>query len=73
MDKVENLTLSKFYPDFIQIFEKIWIKGHGRAFSRQQEMVRIALPHQSLHATRLSNGKLCHQKTARTDHLSGIS
>ena len=39
--------------------------------SRQQKMVGIALPHQSLHATRLSNGKLCHQKTARTDHLSG--
>ena len=41
--------------------------------SRQQKMVGIALPHQSLHAARLFNGKLRHQKTARTDHLSGIS
>ena len=41
--------------------------------NRQQEMVRVTLPHQSLHATRLSDGKLRHQKTARTDHLSGIS
>ena len=34
-------------------------------------MGRATLPYQPLHAARIADGQLCHQKVARTNHLPG--